>query len=146
MPPRVRRGDLNGVRSYYGTRWVAEFSDALGGYIEQHAKDFDVVDYDHRFLPFERARFHPITLLVARVALLNHHFETIRIPPMPGLRHRIGAVVKTIRHLRQVKDEVGRANCALEAADIVNVSDDYDRIELARRGFNPEKSRCYPSE
>ena len=120
---------------------TAEFSDALGR-SSNNTRRTSTSSTTIIASCFERARFNPITLLVARVSLLHHHFETIHIPPMPGLRHRIAAVVKRNQHLRDVKDAVGRANRALEAADLVNVSNDYDRTELAGRGFNPRRSRC----
>ncbi len=133
-----------GVQRYRGTRWLVESSRALGAFLERNATRFDVVDYDYRFLPFQRRRFSSSTLMVARVPLLVHHFEKTRLPRMNGFRSWVGARVKgPVRHL-ETKLQIALANRALEAADLVNVSNDDDRRELVSRNFDPEKIAVLP--
>ena len=39
---------------------------SLRGYLLEHAANYDVVDYDHEYLPYPRSEFSPQPLFVAR--------------------------------------------------------------------------------
>jgi glycosyltransferase involved in cell wall biosynthesis len=132
------------IRRYSPGRGSLEFSFALARFIRAHGNEFDVVDYDHAALPFARATFPASTLLVARSVLLNHHFETIRIPGLPGVRSWAGVVVKGPLRYSYMKLNVWRSTRTMRAADLVNVSNDDDLKELVRRGFDPANIMVAP--
>lgn len=127
-----------------GIRSDRAFCRALSHFLEKNAKDFDVVDYDHRLLPYPRRRFAPSTLLVARVPLLVHHFERIAIPRVLGVRPILGLLVKGPYRRLEVRLILARANRTLENADLINVSNDRDRVELVSQGFDPGKIDVLP--
>jgi glycosyltransferase involved in cell wall biosynthesis len=117
---------------------------ATGRFVEHHAGDFDVVEFDQFFLPFPRTRFCRSTLLVARSALLHHHLTRIKIPRPPGLRPLIGSILKGPFHAGLTRLDIRQSTRTLEQADLVNVNNDYDRIELGRRGFDLRKLVVIP--
>ncbi len=125
-------------------RRLVAFANSMGAYLDRRAREFDVVDYDHRFLPFPRARFHPSTLMVARVPLLLHHAERIRLPPMGGIRQRMKSQLARPIRLLQMKYEFRRIVRTLRNADLINVSNDYDRTELVTRNFDPDDVTVIP--
>jgi glycosyltransferase involved in cell wall biosynthesis len=125
-------------------RGIAKLGQAMGPYLERRAGEFDVVEYDHRFLPFPRRRFNASTLMVARVPLLLHHAERIAVPAMGGARQRLRSLVGRPRRLLERKYELGRMNCTLRGADLINVSNEDDRTELARRKFDPARIAVIP--
>jgi glycosyltransferase involved in cell wall biosynthesis len=132
------------IRRYSPARGSLEFSFALARFLRAHGAEFDVVDYDHAALPFDRASFPASTLLVARSVLLNHHFERIRIPGFGGIKSLVGLAVKGPFRYGYMKMNVWRSTRTMRAADLVNVSNDDDRRELVRRGFDPAKIMVAP--
>jgi glycosyltransferase involved in cell wall biosynthesis len=135
---------LPGFRRRPGLGPLFSLADATARFVERHAPDFDVVDYDQHFLPFARSRFAASTLLVARSSLLHHHFTRIRIPRPPGLRPLVGAIVKGPIRAAYIRLLVRQASRTMAQADLVNVNNDHDRIELGRRGFDLGKVTVVP--
>jgi glycosyltransferase involved in cell wall biosynthesis len=130
--------------AYTGFRRVVEFSASLATFVEKHARQFDVVDYDHVCLPFARTRFPARTLLVARSVILAYHFDKIRIRSFGTLRHRVGAVVKAPQRIMDRRRQIERALRTCKEADLLNVSNDHDRTELLARAFATEKIVVIP--
>src|SRR4051812_3486476 len=64
----------------------AGLSIALHRHLQERRGSYDIVDYDHGYLPYPRAEFDPSTLMVARSVLLAHHLAVIPLPPPRGLR------------------------------------------------------------
>jgi glycosyltransferase involved in cell wall biosynthesis len=132
------------IGRYGPNRGSLEFSFALARFLRTHGSEFDVVDYDHAALPFARSGFPSSTLMVARAALLNHHFERIRIPSLGGPRAWAGMAVKGPFRYGYMKLNVWRSTRTIRTADLVNVNNDDDRTELVRRGFDPTKIVVVP--
>jgi glycosyltransferase involved in cell wall biosynthesis len=133
-----------GFRGHGSARAMFSFADATRRFVERHAHDFDVVEYDQFFLPFPRSDFSPSTLLVARSALLHHHFTRVKIPRAPGLRALAGAIVKGPVRAGFLRLHVWQSSRTMAEADLVNVNNDYDRVELGRRGFDLGKLVVVP--
>ncbi len=127
-----------------GIRGTRAFSRSLAAFLERNARNFDVIDYDHTVLPDPRDRFSPSTLFVARVPLLVHHFEKIRIPRFKGIRPILGTLVKGPYRSLGFRLVVSRTNRTLAAADLINVGNDYDRAELVAQGFDKDKIVVLP--
>ena len=144
VPTGGRRGDCPNLPAYTGFRRLVEFSVSLATFVEKHARQFDVVDYDHVCLPFARARFPASTLLVARSVILAYHFDKIRLPSFGTLRHRVGAVVKGPLRSIERRRQIQRALRTCREADLLNVSNDHDRTELLSRAFETAKIVVIP--
>ena len=112
---------------------------SLRGYLLEHAANYDVVDYDHEYLPYPRSEFSPQPLFVARSVLLAHHLETIPIPTGRGVKAQLGVLLKGRSRAQARRERVCRAQVTVEQADLVNVSNDDDKAELMRRGIPAEK-------
>jgi glycosyltransferase involved in cell wall biosynthesis len=123
----------------FSPRATTESADALARYLEVNAAQFDVVDFCHLLLPFERRRFPASTLLVARVTLLPQHFERIRIPVFRRPRSWVGALMRGPARRAAVDFYIRQAHRTFETADVIHVNNDYDRDELLRRGFPADK-------
>jgi glycosyltransferase involved in cell wall biosynthesis len=131
-----------GFRRFPGLRPTLEAATAR--FVERYARDFDVVEYDQFFLPFPRSRFSLSTLLVARSALLHHHLTRIKIPRPPGLRPLAGSILKGPFRAGFTRLLIRQSTRTMEQADLVNVNNDYDRVELGRRGFDLRKLVVIP--
>lgn len=124
-----------GIGRYHGMRRALEYSRALREFVRKAGPDYDVVDYDHAFLPYSRSEFSPRALLVARSVLLAQHFDRIALPRFRRLRSQLGAWVKgPVRFAERSLTSV-RADLTCAQADLINVSNEHDRAELRRRGF-----------
>ena len=119
-------------------------SESLRDYLQEHAGDYDVVDYDHEYLPYARSEFSQKALFVARSVLLNQHLETIRIPQPSGIKAAVGEIIKGAKRQRKRRDMVCRAQTTVEEADLVNVSNADDKMELLRRGLAAENVVVIP--
>lgn len=113
----------------------------LHRFLQTHAGEYDVVDYDHNYLPYPRADFAPQTLFVARSVLLAHHFNVISVPRSRGWQ-------SGIRHLfcgrRERRSRINRAHRTIQEADLVNVCNEDDKAELIRCGVSSDKIVVIP--
>lgn len=116
----------------------------LRDYLRRHATEFDVVEFDHHQFPFSRDDVPGGPLLVARSILLAHAVASIRIPPRPGLRPRVGRLMKAWWGRRRVRRVVEQANLTLASADLVNVCNEIERDMLVRHGHSADKICVFP--
>ncbi len=123
---------------------LASFPENLRRYLQQHASEYDVVDYDHGYLPFERSEFNSETLMVARSVLLAQHLEVIPIPDPPGIKAAVGRLLRGRERRQRRKAIIQRAQITVQEADLVNVSNEDDKAELVRRGIKEDKIVVLP--
>jgi glycosyltransferase involved in cell wall biosynthesis len=116
----------------------------LRAYLQREAHAFDVIEFDHEYLPFPRGDFDPAPLMVARSVLLVQHLQTIAIPRPNTLRSRLGRLRHGPRRAALQRLRIEQADRTIRSADVVNVSNDRDRAELVRRGVEPEKIVVLP--
>lgn len=116
----------------------------LRDYLLAHAAEYDVVDYDHEYLPYPRADFPASPLMVARSVLLVQFMETIRLPQAKGLRALAARLLKSRRRARHRDARIAAADATVLAADLVNVANAHDRRELIRRGVSSERIAVIP--
>ena len=62
--------------------------------------DYDVIDFDHEYLPYARQTLPGSVLLVARSVLLAHHVAAVRSRWGNSMRRVAGAVLKGRRRVR----------------------------------------------
>jgi glycosyltransferase involved in cell wall biosynthesis len=117
------------------------FALPLRTFLRREATGYDVVEYDHTYLPFPRSGFSTGTLFVARCMLLHHHFLTTAVPAVPGLRPWLG------RHLagrRWLENVVAQVDATVRQADLTVVSNDRDAAALVRHGADPDRVAVLP--
>lgn len=119
-------------------------SESLRRYLQKHAGDYDVVDYDHEYLPYPRSEFASRTLFVARSVLLTHHLETISIPRPGGIKPFIGNLVNGKKRRHKYREMVFNAHRTMQEADVINVSNQDDKAELMKRGISSGKVFVMP--
>jgi glycosyltransferase involved in cell wall biosynthesis len=133
-----------GMEHTNGPEQRALFADRLREHLHVHAGKFDVVDFEHEYLPFPRAEFASRTLLVARSVLLVHHLQTIPVPTAPGARALLGRLLHGKARRLDRDNRIARATQTMREADLVNVSNDHDKDELMRRGIAAAKIVVIP--
>lgn len=69
------------------------FSENLKDYLLRYAPEYDVVEYDHIYLPYPRTEFCSKTLFVVREALLTHHLMNLSIPLVKHYRSRLHSLI-----------------------------------------------------
>jgi glycosyltransferase involved in cell wall biosynthesis len=125
-------------------RATSRFVRAMARFVEKHAREFDVIDYDQTVLPFPRRRFDPSTLLVARSCLLNYYMQTVRLPRSGGARAVASMMLRAPRRAARRRFNVWLSGRTFRSADLINVSNDSDRPELVARGFDERKIVVVP--
>jgi glycosyltransferase involved in cell wall biosynthesis len=118
-------------------------------YLREHlrkvAGEFDVVEYDHNHLPYARSEFPGEALFVARSVLLAHHFDSIAIPGEKGIRAKIYHLLKGRKIIKRSQQSRLLAHRTVQEADLVNVLNYDDEMELMRRGISKEKIVVIPN-
>lgn len=166
VAPNLRRHDSQQARNEY-------YSRRLRQYIWDHCGEFDVIEFEHKHLPFPRSSLPEESVLVARSVLLGHHAQNIGLPVWSGLsivlqnavthfligdrntRPHLGdfaAVLKkhlgtAIRYQRTTSDRKQQARHSTKtctAADLVIASNAQDRRTLEQEGIDPEKIEILP--
>ena len=135
--------DLVSIRDLADQRRLS-MSESLRHHLLEHAANYDVVDYDHEYLPYPRSEFSPQPLFVARSVLLVHHLETIRIPEPTGIKAVAGKFLhgRTRQFKRQAM--IQNAQATVQEAELINVSNEDDKAELMRKGTAGNKIIVLP--
>ena len=119
-------------------------SAGLKEYIIREGAEFDVVDFEHSYLPFDRSLFASRSLMVARSVLLAHHVSEASFPEPITVKKIVGKIVKGPARRYEVVRERKCAERTIENADLVNVSNDHDRRKLVSVGVDPAKIVVLP--
>ncbi len=119
-------------------------SESLRRHLQEHAGEYDVVDYDHSYLPFPRREFTKQTLFVARSVLMAHHFDVISIPGSRRLRSRAKRMLCGAWERRASRARTQQAHKTVQASDLVNVCNEDDKAELMRCGVHGDKITVIP--
>jgi glycosyltransferase involved in cell wall biosynthesis len=128
-----------------GAHQPKDYSQQLRRYLIEHAKEYDVVDYDHGHLPYPRSDFPATTLFVARSVLLGHHFDSISIPRERGLKARLRAMLYDRSEQARRRDRTERARVTVREADLVNVLNQDDLAALVSAGVPQERIVVIPN-
>ena len=120
------------------------FPTALRDYLRRTAAGYDVIEYDHAYLPFPRSEFPSGPLFVARCMLLHHHFLTTPLPPAPGLQSWLRHALNARRRRRWLTRVVAQTDATVRHADLTIVSNDRDAAALVRNGADPDRIALLP--
>jgi glycosyltransferase involved in cell wall biosynthesis len=131
--------DIHAERSSAPDTHVA-VTQSFRAFMKERAGDYDVVDYDHAYLPYPRGEFAPSTLLVARSVLLLEHFQHIRFRTCRSLLDRL----KQIARGRWQDAGIEPARTTVAEADLINVPNEEDRARLVQRGIDPGRIAVIP--
>jgi len=123
---------------------VETFPPLLRDFLRRTAVDYDVVEYDHIYLPYPRSEFPSGPLFVARCMLLYHHFLTTPLPPAPGLQSWLRHTLNARRRRRRLKKVVSQSDATVRQADLTVVSNDRDATALVSNGANPDRIAVFP--
>lgn len=122
----------------------AELERELRAFLQQHAADYDVVEYDCSALPFPRTDFPASPLMVARSVLLPLHLERIRFPVRWTLRRILRQMAYGFADHKRVTRQIAATLKTVREADCVNVSNHDDASELVRAGVTPDQIITLP--
>ena len=116
----------------------------LEHFLREHADEYDVIDFDYKYLRLNRQAFSDRILMVARAQLLLHHYVFSPMPPVTDLK-------SAIRLLKYQKDRfqkwrtLSRHDATFREADLVSVLNQHAKRDLARRGVAPETILVFPN-
>lgn len=120
------------------------FSESLKDYLLKYASQYDVVEYDHLYLPYPRSEFCSKTLFVVREALLTHHLMKLSIPLVKNYRSRLHEIIMR-RFDKPFHDKIMQLiHITLSQADLINVPNYDDKTELISCGYPQEKIVVIP--
>jgi glycosyltransferase involved in cell wall biosynthesis len=128
--------NLNGRRDY---------PNHLRRYLIDHAGNYDVVEYDHHHLPFDRREFPAEPIFVARSVLLAHHFNNISIPRDRSIKGRVRSMLFERNEAERRRLSFEQAHITVSQADLVNVLNLDDREELIKSGVPEGKVVVIPN-
>ena len=120
------------------------FPPILRNFLRSNAAGYDVVEYDHSYLPFPRSDFPAGPLFVARCMLLHHHFLTIPIPSIPGLWPGLRHLLNAGRRRGRLQRIVAQTDATVRHADLTIVSNDRDAAALVKNGADPDRIAVMP--
>ena len=116
-----------------------DFNGALRLYLQRNAANYDVVEYDHKFLPYPRTDFALTTLLVARSFLLIQHLEKFPTPTPKSWKTRLKAALKASSARARAQQLLHDSNITVREADLINVNNSDAKDELVAQGLSPDK-------
>lgn len=115
------------------------FSKSLDQYFKSKINEFDIFDFDYRYIDFNRLEFPKEKLFVARSTLLCHHLLEVNIPSFPTFKSRLAKMIKQPGRTSFTKWKSNAATHVFQQADLVNVSNDLDIDILKRHGVAEDK-------
>ncbi len=128
--------DLGATSTDYGQKLYA--------YLRAHHREFDVVDFDYKYLTFRRSDFSEQVLMVARAQLLRHHHLNSPLPPVSGLRSALD-LLRYQRYRRQQRRLLPINDATFREADLVSVLNRHAKDELVGRGVPAERIVVLPN-
>lgn len=129
---------------YGGFEYQKRYKKALYHYLKKYAAHYDVIDYDHVYLPYDRQEFSTAPLFVARSVLLIFHLQTIPIPAEGGWLQRVKRRVRQPIERNRLAMHARNATKTLQMADLVNVSNEDDRTTLVKSGIPADQITVIP--
>ncbi len=120
------------------------YHEALKNFIKENAHHYDVIDYDHEYLPFNRNIFPKTPLMVARSLLLVQHLNKINFPRSKQLRFFIDNFWCRANTKKEIKKRIQISNQTILNADLINVANHQDRDELIKLGIPKNKILVLP--
>lgn len=123
---------------------LIHFPTALSSFMRENQQDFDVVDFDHTFLPYSSDSVVADKLKVARSCLLTHHLLHVDFPKFPNLRRWVGELVKSSARRKILMQRFEAAQKTCEEADVINVPNPDDKARLEEHGIDGAKILVIP--
>ena len=134
--------DLFGAKAIGDGKEDESFSNQLYKFIKNKINDYDVVEYEYFFLPFDRTEFPEDKLLVARSVLLQHHLLDFTLPNFKGFRGLIGEIFKKKKRSKDFQQIIKQADLTLKNCDLISVPNPSDKHRLIEHGFSEKKIIC----
>jgi len=115
------------------------FAAALRQHLLKVAANYDAVDYDHEYLPYDRNEFPGSCLMVARSVLLHYHFSQIKIPQPNNPRAVAGRMLRHLQSRGQRKENRSLADLTGKQADLFLTLNSQDKTALIKAGYDGSK-------
>ena len=116
----------------------------LHAYLAEHADEYDVIDFDYKYLNLRRSEFSDRILFVARAQLLLHHYVFSPMPPVTDVRGGLRLLKHQVDRFRKWRT-LPALDATFREADLVSVLNRHARRDLARRGVDAEKILVFPN-
>lgn len=120
------------------------YEQKLKRYLRENGHLYDVVEYDHEYLPYARKEFPQHPLFVARSVLLALHYRRVKIPRIRRKRDLVLNLVRSKRPPIISDDRYDRCLRTLKQADFLNLSTTKDLPVLAEEGIDAKKAVVLP--
>ena len=133
-----------GFMGLKGEKRAFSYAEALRGFLRRNAKEFEIVDFDFRYLPFPRSEFSEGTVLFSRSVLFLPHLKHIKIPFARTLRGIVGKAIKGPARRFAMKRQIDRCLLTVRNADHISVGNQDDRLALLNNGVSDEKISVIP--
>lgn len=140
-PDDLGQGNLSGLPE---SEKLSRYSKALDDHLKKHSAQYDVVEYEHLYLPFPRSNYSHKTLMVGRSILLTHQFTTFTTPSFSTLRGMLGKLLKHRLRKREFKKKLSAADKTLQECDFVTVPNKDDKKVLTQFKINSSKVHVIP--
>ncbi|MBY0516460.1 MAG: glycosyltransferase family 4 protein [Bacteriovoracaceae bacterium] len=128
----------------YHEAWrLRHFAPYLKDYILANHHNYDVIEYEAVYLPYN-LKDQVKSILVARSVLLELHFKKIKLPVLKTLRAYVSHVVKFKKRSQQLNQRINTFLTAMKYSDVVNVSNPDDKEILIQYGVDPNKIVMQP--
>lgn len=122
---------------------VNHFPEKLREYILKHADEYDVIEFESIYLPYNLKKTNG-PILVARSVLLDLHFRKITVPRFRGWRSLAGLLLKAKMRRARIESKIEQSLTTMRFADYVNVPNPDDKKILTEYGIASEKIIVQP--
>lgn len=111
----------------------------LKEYILKESDNFDVIEFENMYLPYQRSDFPSQVVLVCRSVLLVDHLKHIKFREPVSLRKIIGNIAYGHKRRQELEDRLRLSSICVSNADIVNVPNHLDKTRLIQNGCDSSK-------
>ncbi len=109
----------------------SSYSYNLKEFLKYEAANYDIVDYDAGYLPFDRSLFPSETLMVARSVLMILHLRKIAFPRKKDIWTIVKKILTANKYRRYLNRKMNDFSTTLHNADLINVSN-YKDVDYLR--------------
>lgn len=118
---------------------IQKYAPLIKDYIEREGSQYDIIEVENTYLPYERAEINFNGILCVRSVLLVNHFDTLKLPTVSSLKNTLKEIVYSTLNKYPYEERRKISLKCLRNADCINVPNELDKQKIVSLGIEESK-------
>lgn len=118
---------------------ILKYAPLIKDYIEREGSNYDIIEVENTYLPYERKEIEFNGILCVRSVLLVNHFDTLRLPTVSSLKNTLKEIIYSTLNKYPYEERRKVSLKCLKNADCINVPNELDKQKIVSLGIKESK-------